>query len=328
MGGSSHLLPDQPKLAAPVIIREHRPEDDEVYARLLTMQMAATFDVELLRDRWQRWSQKYWFMRIAELDGQVVGILELCDAGTECGMLRIVVDPEYRGRGIGTALLQTAIANPVFAERKAFAEVGDNDPLSLRFAQKLGYQHKAHAYESTIDPAEFDISPFQPYIDRVLESGLKFTTVAELGDTEEVRYKLWEIEHVTDADIPGIDMDLLPTWEDAKKSWFTSFWYKPANAFVVLDGDQWVASSATAELSPGIWYVQQTCVLREYRGRGLATAVKALATEHCRKQGSRLLKTNNHEGNEPMLAISRKFGFKPQPGWYELIRPRHENGES
>jgi RimJ/RimL family protein N-acetyltransferase len=319
------MLSDQLQVAQRLTVREHRPEDDAVYARLLTMQMAAQLDVELLRDRWQRWSQKVWFIRIAELDGAPVGFLELCDAGIDCAMLRIVVEPELRGRGIGTALLQTALDNPMFTERKAFAEVRDNDPLSLRFAQKLGYRHKAHAYESMIDPSEFDISAFQHYIDQVRASGFRIVNLEELGDTRENRYRLWEIEHITDADIPGIDMDILPTWQDAKKSWFTASWYNPSCVFVVLDGDKWVACSSTAELSPGTWYVQMTAVLREYRGRGIATAVKAVATDHCRKLGSRLLKTNNHEGNDPMLAISEKFGFQPQPGWFELVRPLAPN---
>lgn len=315
------MCPDQLQLATNLIIREDLREDDEAFARLLSMVMVAQLDGELLRDRRERWSQKYWFDRVAELDGKVVGILELNDSGAPGSkMCRIVVDPEFRGRGIGTSLLKVVEDHPSYLTGKVFTEVRDDDPQSLEFAKKLGFQVKAHAYEATIDPAEFDIAPFQPYIDRVVESGLRIASIAELGDSEENRYRLWEIEHITDADIPGVDLDLLPTWEDAKKSWFVAKWYDPASIFIVLDGDKWVAASATAELSPGNDYVQMTCVLREYRGRGLATAVKAVATDYARKRGSRLLKANNHEGNDAMLAISRKFGFKQQPGWFELVK--------
>lgn len=315
------MCPDQLQLATNLIIREDRREDDEAFARLLSMVMVAQMDGELLRDRRERWSQKYWFDRVAELDGDVVGILELIDSGSPgCKMCRIVVDPSFRGKGIGTSLLKIVEDHSSYLTGKVFAEVRDDDPKSLEFAEKLGFHVKAHAYEATIDPAEFDIAPFQPYIDRVVESGLRIASMAELGDSEENRYRLWEIEHITDADIPGVDVDMLPTWEDAKKSWFVAKWYDPASIFIVLDGDKWVAASATAELSPGNDYVQMTCVLREYRGRGVATTVKAVATDYARKRGSRLLIANNHEGNDAMLAISRKFGFKQQPGWFELVK--------
>lgn len=315
------MRPDQLQLAPGLVIREDRREDDEDFARLLSMVMVAQMDGELLRDRRERWSQKYWFDRVAELDGTIVGILELNDSGSPGSkMCRIVVDPEFRGQGIGTALFKVIEDHPSYTSGKVFTEVRDNDPKSLEFAERLGFQVKAHAYESIIDPATFEIGPFQSYIDRVRESGLRIASMAELGDTEENRYRLWEIEHITDADIPGVDLDLLPTWEDAKKSWFVAKWYDPASIFAVLDGDKWVGASATAELSPGNDYVQMTCVLREYRGRGIATAVKAVATDYARQRGSRLLRANNHEGNDAMLAISRKFGFQPQPGWFELIK--------
>lgn len=321
MGGSQDMLADQPKLDKNLVIRETVPQDDEAFARLLSMVMVAQLDGELLRDRRQRWSHKYWFERVATIDDKVVGILEMNESGaTGSKMCRIVVDPEFRGRGIGTSLLQQIESHPPYLSGKVFTEVRDDDPLSLGFAKKLGFSVKAHAYEATIDPAEFDITPYQTYIDQVVNSGLTISSMADLGDTDDNRYRLWEIEHITDADIPGVDVDLLPTWEDANKSWFVAKWYDPASIFIVLDGERWVAASSTAELSPGNDYVQMTCVLREYRGRGLATAVKAVATDYARKRGSRLLRSNNHEGNEPMLAISRKFGFKPQPGWFELVK--------
>ncbi|MBC8064286.1 MAG: GNAT family N-acetyltransferase [Chlorobia bacterium] len=323
------MLTDQPKLASQLIVRENMPDDDAEYARLLSMVMAGPYDVELLRERRDRWKQKYWFVRVAELDGRVVGILELNDTGGfNCAMVRIVVDPDLRGQGIGTRLLKEIRDNPVYTDRKVFGEVRDDDPKSLSFVEKVGMATKAHVFESTINPQEFDLAKFQPDIDRVLASGLKFATLAELGDSEENRYRLWEIEHVTDKDIPGLDVDRLTTWEDSKQSWFSSSWYYPPGEFLVLDGDKWVAASATAELSPGVFYVQHTCVLREYRGRGIATAVKAIATENARQRGATLLKANNHSENHAVLAISRKFGFQPQPGLFEIFRPPLTNTDN
>ncbi len=316
------MLTDQRKLDEKITIREPRLEDDADYARLLSMAMAAPYDVPLLRERRERWAQKYWFVRMAELNGRVVGILELNDAGgPTSATMRIVVEPELRGMGIGSRLFEEIREHPAYTDRKVFAQARDNDPASLRFLQNLGFQQDAHVFESWINPQEFDLAPFQPYIDRVRSSGLRIATLAELGDTEENRYRLWEIEHVTDFDIPGLDPDQLTTWEDARQSWFSASWYNPAANVLALDGEKWVGSSCCAELSPGVcWYVQHTCVLKEYRRRGIATAVKALATEYAKQRGATHLRANNHKENTAMLAISQKFGFQSEPGWLECSR--------
>lgn len=313
---------DQLQLDQKLTIRETRPSDDAEYARLLSLVMAAPYDVPLLNERRRRWSHKYWFVRVAEIDGKVVGILELNDAGSKTSAtVRIVVDPDFRGRGIGTSMLENIQDNPVYTDRKVFGQSRDNDPRSLDFMKKHGLKQDAHVFESWINPQQFDLAPFQPYIDQVLDSGLRIATLAELGDTDENRYRMWEIEHVTDFDIPGLDPDQLTTWEDAKQSWFTASWYNPAGEVVVLDGDQWAGASACAELSPGIcWYVQHTCVLKEYRGRGIATAAKALATQYAKERGATMLRANNHSDNFAMLAISKKFNFQPEPGWFECSR--------
>ncbi len=316
------MLDHQSQLAEKVTIREHQLDDDPAYARLISMVMAAPYDVPLLRERRERWSQKDWHVRMAEVGGQVVGVMELTESGKPgVYRLRIIVDPDHRGRGIGSELLAAAKEHKGYHQPKVFSEVRDNDPQSRLYVEKNGFRLKGHTFESTINPQEFKLDKFQPYVDRVLNMGLRIATMAELRDTEENRFKLWEIEHVTDKDIPGLDMDELPSWEDARKSWFTARWYNPAAEFVILDGDRWVAASCCAELSPGVcWYVQHTCVIREYRGKGLAIAVKALATEYARHQGATLLKANNHSENHPVLAISRKFGFQPQPGWFEMVK--------
>lgn len=316
------MLTDQRKLDQNLTVREPLPEDDAEYARLLSLVMAAPYDVATLRERRDRWRQKFWFVRMAILDGRVVGILELNDAGgPTSATMRIVVEPTLRGRGIGSRLFEEIREHPVYKDRKVFSQARDNDPASMRFLQKRGFKQDAHVFESWINPQEFDLSRFQPYIDRVLASGLRLTTLAELGDTDDNRYRLWEIENVTDFDIPGLDPDQLTSWEDARQSWFSATWYDPANHYIALDGDKWVGASACAELSPGIcWYVQHTCVLREYRGRGIATAVKALATNYAKDRGATVLRANNHQDNTAMLAISQKFGFQPEPGWLECSR--------
>ena len=321
MGGPQDMLADQPELAAELTIRQPRPDDDADYARLLSLVMTAPYDVQALRDRRQRYSHKEWFERVAELDGKVVGILELVESGANRNaMCRIVVDPEFRRRGIGKALNAEILGHPLYTRGKVFAQTRDDEPDSLKIAEQLGFERQAHVFESFINPSQFEIAPYQPIIESVKSSGLRIATLAELGPNDDTRYKLWEIEYITDHDIPGLDIDHLPSWEDANKSWYQATWYDPAAEFIALDGDRFVGASAVAEMAAGIWSILHTCTLREYRGRGIGTALKALAADYAKQKGSRLLKTNNHSGNAAMLSINERFGFQPMPGWIELTK--------
>jgi len=302
-------------------IRGTLPGDEYDYARLLSMQMTAPYDVAALKDRRKRHAKREWHEQVAEVDGKLVGIAELVATGAQgSAMCRIVVDPDHRKQRIGASLLEFVTKIPLFQRSKVFAQVRDDEPYSLEFCEQAGFVKQAHVFESFINPSQFDIWPFLPLIERIKSSNLRIVTLADLGSTEETRYKLWEIEHITDHDIPGLDPAVLPSWEDARESWYQAPWFDPHAEFLALDGDRFVGASGLAEMATGVWSILHTCTLREYRGRGIATALKALATNHAKNRGSRLLKTNNHSENEAMLAINRRFGFQPMPGWIEVVR--------
>ena len=63
-----------------------------------------------------------------------------------------------------------------------------------------------------------------------------------------------------------------------------------------------------------------TGVRREYRGRGIALALKLLAIDFCCRSGAGRVRTNNDSKNAPMLAINRRLGYLPEPGWYATRR--------
>jgi GNAT superfamily N-acetyltransferase len=57
-----------------------------------------------------------------------------------------------------------------------------------------------------------------------------------------------------------------------------------------------------------------TGVLRDYRGRGLAQALKLQTILLTKREGMRYIRTHNDSNNAPMLAIDRKPGYKPESG--------------
>lgn len=61
-------------------------------------------------------------------------------------------------------------------------------------------------------------------------------------------------------------------------------------------------------------YTQYACVRREYRGRGVALAVKLLTIQEAIKAGAARMRTNNNPENLPMLRVNEKLGYQMLPG--------------
>ena len=57
-------------------------------------------------------------------------------------------------------------------------------------------------------------------------------------------------------------------------------------------------------------------VLREYRRKGIATALKIKAFQKLRKKGIKIIRTDNEENN-PMYKINVSLGFTPEPYCFE-----------
>ncbi|MBA3725072.1 MAG: GNAT family N-acetyltransferase [Armatimonadetes bacterium] len=57
----------------------------------------------------------------------------------------------------------------------------------------------------------------------------------------------------------------------------------------------------------------QTAVHRDYRGRGIAKALKARSAKRAIEAGYRTVRADNDTRNAPMLAINARLGYKGSP---------------
>ncbi|HWI64093.1 MAG TPA: GNAT family N-acetyltransferase, partial [Symbiobacteriaceae bacterium] len=139
----------------------------------------------------------------------------------------VIVDPAVRGQGIGTRLYAEALA---WAEQQGStrpeSRVRDDDALSLRFAQKQGYRIDRHLFNSALELADFDPAPFAGVVDDVKQQGIRFFTMADLGDTLEARRKMYEVNRACTLDIPGRERTF-SDFEQYQKRNFSSSSYRP-----------------------------------------------------------------------------------------------------
>ena len=235
--------------------------------------------------------------------------------------LSVVVAPGARQHGLGARLAAAALA---FAQQqdaaRLLSEVRDNDPGSLRFAERYGFQKRRHIFESRLTLATFDTGRFAGARERAEASGVRFFSLADLGDSEEAQRRLHAINAAWSHDVPGREGDFMP-FEQFRKTVCSASWYRPDGQIVAAAGDTWVGMAAVGYFAnTNSMYNMFTGVDPAWRGRGIALALKLLAIDCARRYGADYITTNNDSENAPMLAVNRKLGYQPEPGFYQMLR--------
>ena len=86
---------------------------------------------------------------------------------------------------------------------------------------------------------------------------------------------------------------------------------------LALAGAQWIGlTQVSLHTEERFAFNEMTGVAREHRGRQIAQALKLHAIGYAQAQQMPLLRTFNDSANMPILAINRKLGYLPEPGFY------------
>jgi RimJ/RimL family protein N-acetyltransferase len=67
----------------------------------------------------------------------------------------------------------------------------------------------------------------------------------------------------------------------------------------------------------GTVWTGYTCTHPEYRGRGIARAVKLQSLAQAAELGVPAVRTDNDSANAPMLHVNERLGYEPRPGFVE-----------
>lgn len=238
--------------------------------------------------------------------------------------LRVVVDPTQTQKGIGTTLYEDALT---FAKsrqtKRLLVGVADDRPQCVRFAERRGFERKSHSFKSSLDLASFDESRVGDVIDVIaaLQSrGLRFSSMAELGDTPDARRKLHFINSTTGNDQPdGTPNAPLPPFEEFNRDVCEQPWYQPEGQIVAIatNSGEFAGMCAVTINDEGRAYNLHTGIARNYRGQKLAQVLKLLAIRYARDKGAARIETDNDSRNGPMLAINEKLGYRRGRGKYQ-----------
>ncbi len=200
-------------------------------------------------------------------------------------------------RGRGLTRLETSArlyrqGEPVaeFLKQRGFAEIDRDVPVMLDL--------------TAFDPARFA---------RRVPEGIRLLSWAEAGDTPAHRQRLYDLMTALDRDVPtnGVHSDP-PPFEEFEKDFGRPAWDSKALILAETEAGDWVGLSQIGfQEHSGIGWTFLTGVLLEYRGKGIAFALKLQTIDAAIARQCPLILTENHEDNAPMRAINKKLGFVP-----------------
>ena len=210
------------------------------------------------------------------------------------GQLRVLVRPDYRGRGLGAKLLE-ATHEDLRSAGATGARVFAN-PAAVEWAARWGYRQTRQVHYAGIDPRKAPDVPGVP-------SGVELVPLTDVDPRE-----LYGADEVAQRTKPGDARINSRPYDD----WLAAIWKSPDMVLdlsvAALYGDQIISFTLGHGDRIRIWS-QMTATRPAYRGRGLAKLVKSAALHRAADAGVQGAYTANYDGNAPMIAVNEWLGY-------------------
>jgi mycothiol synthase len=236
----------------------------------------------------------------------------------------IEVAADSQRQGIGTRLYQTILDSIApYDPIELNANTREDKISGMQFAQKFGFVEVMREWESRLKMADFDASLLQGALDKVIASGIEIYTYQDLAHDPDRDQKLYDLDCAAARDIPSIHAFNEPGFENYKERFLQNPTFLPDAWFIAVDNtegkNKYVGVSVLEKVFIGDYInTGLTGVLAEYRGRGIASALKQRATLYARECNIPEIRTWNAQVNREMLAINEKIGYIKQPAWVEF----------
>jgi GNAT superfamily N-acetyltransferase len=236
--------------------------------------------------------------------------------------VEILVDPVSQGRGIGGTVFERLDGElKKLNAVTAWAGSRQDLPRLTGFYQRRGFGEKQVAWESRLDASRMDLERFRDYSEKVQRQGITITNLAEAQkEGQESLRKLHELVQIISADMPSPAPFTPTSYEQWEAFELKNPNLLPEGYMIAKDGSKYVGLSTVWRIDkePRSLIQGNTGVRREYRGRGIAVALKLRVIDFARRNGYEKLKTWNASDNAAMLAVNTKLGFKREVGWITL----------
>jgi RimJ/RimL family protein N-acetyltransferase len=196
---------------------------------------------------------------------------------------------------------------------------GEDEPEMSHALATLGYKHeRTHkAWELDLNVHGARLAGEAVAARREMEGlGIRLLTMASWDDPNKLR-KVYELTERTALDVPRSVAIVPEEFEDFVKR-VDAPDRRADRWWVAVDADRAVAMSFLKfpPVRGSVW-TGYTCSHPDYRGRGIARAVKLQSLAQAVELGIPAVHTDNDSENAPMLHINERLGYSRRPGFME-----------
>jgi mycothiol synthase len=245
---------------------------------------------------------------VARLDGEPVACGFVYPDVPEYAEAHVVVVPGARRRGVGSAMLAEIGALARAADRDELqGEARESDTESRAYLERRGYRVVGGEKAVALDLAAIDVPVPEP------PPGVRIVCRADRMDLVD---DLYPVGADAAEDIPG--QPGRPTYEQWRAIDIDRPTRDPELFFIALAGDEPIGYATMDNFGQDAQH-GLTAVAREWRRRGVATALKRAQIAKAKSAGFRRLVTASEERNAPMRDLNAKLGYRPEPSLSTVV---------
>ena len=226
--------------------------------------------------------------------------------GVARGEVRVV--PDARGRGIGDELLHRLGAWAAgLGYGELLGDVREIDAGSLAWTEQRGYVEVGRNSKLVLELAGLQPPSVDP------PEGIEIVSWAERPELAEAMYA---VACEAYPDIPGAEDEVMMSFDEWLSADMSGTGDRPEATWAALAEGEVVgyAKLVLSNARPGVVIHDITGVLRAWRGRGIASALKRAEIAWAIESGATQLETSNEERNAPIRSLNEKHSYKLQPG--------------
>jgi GNAT superfamily N-acetyltransferase len=239
----------------------------------------------------------------------------------------VIVDPEGRRRRVGTSLWRHITDDLELGAVTGWESAAwEGDPSGAAWLRHLGFELGSTHQMSELDLATVDTSGFAGAIDAVEAAGVDLVAFGEyVATTPDAAEALYELAIELSCDVPWYEQVAKPALAVWRAEFVDSDLILRDASTVAVSGGRLIGQSTLMRdhHDPGILRTGLTGVVREFRRRGIARAMKmraiATAAAEARPPDGLRIQTGNASQN-PMLQLNLRLGFVKQPAWQVFTR--------
>jgi GNAT superfamily N-acetyltransferase len=197
------------------------------------------------------------------------------------------------------------------------ARVFDDQECLLQRYGQYGFVENHRMVHVYLNLADVDVSPSSEVANRLSAQGIRLTTLSDerISDPDAFA-KLKMLHEATYADYPTEPYFPPMPPNDA---WLKHEENIPEAHFIAVKGQDYIGHSHLMRIPSDSENLRQglTAVLRDFRGMGIATALKRRGIDYARKNGYNGIFTASRSTNIAMRTVNRNLGWQP---YYSEIR--------